>query len=86
VNSDEILDRSRYPRDMDRRVVVETSGECFPIVTVPGMSPTDQQAGDLMLVFYRGQEIIVGHLLPLEMCVPRLVAPPNVMPLSLHQR
>jgi hypothetical protein len=32
---------------MDRRVVVETSGEHFPIVTVSGMSSTDQQAGDL---------------------------------------
>jgi hypothetical protein len=35
---------------MDRRVGMETSGERFPIVAVPGMSPTDQQAGDLMLV------------------------------------
>jgi hypothetical protein len=39
---------------MDRRVVMETPGERFPIVAVSRVSPTDQQVGDLMLVFCQG--------------------------------
>ena len=41
---------------MDGRVIVETSGERFPIVTVPGMSPANQQAGDLTLIFHQGRQ------------------------------